>query len=179
MRKLCFLYVIVIGVALGCDAAAQNPDATVKLRLRVDDIESILRMVKQDMVYDAVNVAAKEEAVKSCERVLKRVNAKSGMIDVPEKYVLRWVDNRYYNFEEYKRVQNEYKQLMRVMEQLYEVDENLSILKQKDNRNVMLGELRRRALRDLKDKDSKEFNTDEKVYGYGELDDNGEVIKKK
>lgn len=167
------LLVCLLGYA-GSDGFGQ----TVKVKLRVDDIADILLTIKQDMVYDVLNVESKEEAVRSCEKVLKRQNANSGTIEVPEKYILTWIQRNSYAFDEYKRVKKQRNRLMRVAEQLYEQDAGLEILRRSNDSGYSdLRRMRKVLIRELKDDGG--FEDDPVEYSDDELDDNGEVKVKR
>lgn len=171
MNKIFLVLFLVASVAF--NGLAQM----VKIKLRADDIQEMLATIKQDMVYDRITVDEKEKAVKSCERVLRRGGA-SGTVEVPEKYILKYIEGKFYYFEDYKRAKIERNKLMRLVEQLYAEDKNLEILRKSNASGFSdLRRLRKHFLRELQEDSG--FENDPKNYRDDELDDNGNIKPKR
>lgn len=166
MKNLSILILLFLSVSLSAQ--------TVKMKLPQGDIISILQTIKQDMVYDTINTAERTSAVASCEKALQRIAAKDGdkaNIEVPQSYILKWMERSSYDFEEYERARHGHDRFLRVASQLYEADPKLSMLKN----DLRLEFVRRRLLRELKTSRAEDYQTEKKILTEADLDDEGNI----
>ena len=173
MKKQILLLLFTIGMI---GSATAQKKGEIKLRLPEGDIVEILRTIKQDMVYDTLDVQARIDAVQSCERAIKNIRGKAGdkaNILIPEAYVVKWMERHSFEFEEHEMYRKGHDRFLRVAAEVQAQDTNLKLLKD----DLRLQFVRKRLLRELKTKDPKEYENEIKIYREDELDENGDPIK--
>lgn len=171
MKKQIIMLLLTIGM-MGTVAAQKKGE--IKLRLPEGDIVEILRTIKQDMVYDTLDVQARIDAVQSCEKAIKNIRGKDGdkaNIIIPDRYVAKWMQRSSYDFEQYEQLKKGHDRFLRVAAEVQAQDANLKLLKD----DFSLQFVRKRLLRELKTKDPKEYENENKIYREDELDKNGDV----
>lgn len=162
MKKLTIILLFIAGMA-----SAQN----VKIKLDRDDIKMIIVQVKQSMVYDTVDMSDNLASVASCEKVLSK-NRNAGMVEVPERFIVNFLGNKWYSVQDYYRAEDEYRQLMRIVYELYLIDPKLKMFKKENEYG--LSEARKYFLRDIREAE-KGGDKDwmKKKYRKTDLDEDG------
>jgi len=146
MKKLILLLFV---VSVSISAFAQKDTLT----LYKPEIREMLQIVKQNTVYDTVNVQRKRKSIDNLQAALAKT-AKTATVIIDREYVLDYLDRKSHDYMEFERKLEERNSFLRVANGLYKKSPKLGMLKEENledsGRHYQLSYLRMSIVRDLK-----------------------------
>jgi hypothetical protein len=157
MKKLIVFFVFFFSVVL-CFSQRDT------LTIYKPEARELLTIVKQNTVYDTVNVQRKIRTIDNIQEALK-LKSKQITVIVEREFVLDFLNRKAYDYEEYERLQKGRDSFLRVANSLYNRNKKLTMLSEErlaDSKYYNLSQLRRKIIRDLKYENEVRFSIDGK-----------------
>lgn len=155
MKKLIVLFFFSLSICV-----AQRDTLTIYK----PEARELLMIVKQNTVFDTVNVQRKIRAIDNIQDALK-LPSKQITVIVDREFVLDYLNRKVYDYGEYERFQKSRDSFLRVANSLYNRNKKLTMLSKEslaEPKYYHLSLLRRKIIRDLKYENEVRFSIDGK-----------------